>query len=281
MNGQTRLIGVFGWPVGHSRSPQMHNAGFKKLGLNLAYVPLPVAPENLKEAVAGLRAFNFLGANVTLPHKESIIRYLDSVSPESRRIGAVNTIVNRNGRLHGTTTDPEGFLKAVTQKMNLTKATPITLMGAGGTARTLLFALLERRCADIVLACRTPRKAKRLLSDARKHFRARIIPLLTLWTPAFAARMAKTALLINCTPVGMSPRPDAIPLSPVLLHKSLTVFDTVYNPLKTRLLAETEKRGGRAVSGLDMLIYQGLASFKLWTGKKADYATFRKGALLE
>ncbi|MFH0919219.1 MAG: shikimate dehydrogenase [Fibrobacterota bacterium] len=278
MNGTTRLIGLFGWPVGHSRSPQMQNAGFQKLGLNIAYVPLAVEPGRLRDAVNGLRAMNFLGANVTLPHKERVMKHLDSVSTLSRRIGAVNTIVNRNGRLHGTTTDPEGFIKAVSGSIRLTPQTRIMVLGAGGTARTLLFALLAHGCRDLALACRAPRKAARLLSDARKHFKARI-PLLTLGAPAFAARMSGTTLLINCTPVGMSPRPNALPLSPALLHNKLTVFDTVYNPLKTRLLAETEKRGGRAVPGMDMLVYQGMASFEVWTGKKPDYATFRKGAL--
>lgn len=277
VDGTTRVVAVLGYPVAHSRSPAMHNRALSALGLNWVYVPCRVAPADLGRAIRGLRALNFAGANVTIPHKERVMRFLDDVTPEARAIGAVNTVVNRKGRLWGTTTDPHGILMALKKgRVNLRRSRAV-ILGTGGSARTALFTLIAGGCRHAVAAGRRPARAKALALEARKRFGVPVEGVL-LGSPDFAARISESTLLINATPVGLTPATGRTPIDRKLLHPNLLVFDMVYNPLDTRLLREAREKGARTVSGIEMLIHQGLKSFELWTGKKAPERLFRKGA---
>ena len=278
INGETRLLAVLGDPIAHTRSPLMHNAVLEKCGINMVYVPLRVAREDLPEAIRGLRALNFAGANVTLPHKEAVIPLLDGISGESRLIGAVNTIVNRKGRLFGTTTDPSGILMALKKGGVRIKGRAITVLGTGGSSRTMVYTLLLNGCCDVAVAGRHPEKAVALCREAASRFRVPV-PLLHLKTREFDERMKQTDLLVNCTSVGMWPHANHMPIEKKQLRKGLTIFDIVYNPLCTRLLKEAGSAGAKTVPGIDMLVCQGMESFRLWTGRRPSYSVFYRSAL--
>jgi len=276
VRGTTRIAGVIGNPVAHTRSPAMHNHACEKTGLDMIYLPFLVREKELGPAMAGVRALNMAGVNVTIPHKQAVMRHLDAVSKESRLIGAVNTVVNRNGRLIGTTTDPYGIMMALKRKKVAIKGKRITVLGTGGSARTALFTFLLNGCRDIALAGRHPDKAAAMARDAEKRFRCKV-PLLKLDAPAFERRTAVTDLLVNCTSVGMAPCADKTPIKKSLLRPGMIVFDIVYQPQKTRLLKEAAAAGLKTVRGADMLIFQGMAAFKLFTGRNVPYSVFRKG----
>jgi len=278
LTGNAKVVAVIGDPIAHSRSPRMHNRAIDRLGLDMVYIPLRVPASRLSEAMDALRTLNFAGANITLPHKEAVIPFLDAVSEESRLIGAVNTIINREGKLFGTTTDTVGILGVLKKgKIDIKKAC-VTILGTGGSARTALFTLLLNGCRDIVVSGRHPKKAAKLVRDCEKQFGQKI-PLLLIGSDPFIARMKETTLLINSTPAGMHPDTAGTPVDKEFLHRRMAVFDMVYNPLLTRLLREAKAKGAKTLSGIDMLIFQGMKSFELWTHRKPDYQAFKEGAL--
>jgi shikimate dehydrogenase len=273
IGGATRLVGLLGWPVAHSLSPCIHNHALRRCGLDLAYVPLAVRPRELHAALTGMRACGFVGANVTIPHKQQVMHCCDRLSDLSRRVGAVNTLYYEDGMLCGTTTDPEGFLRAV-EHMGYRWGGSCVVLGNGGTARTLACALALRRLpSGLTLAGRDKGRVSALAADisAASGFP---VAWTTLGSPKFAQAMAEADLCVNCTSVGMHPRVKESPLRPEHLHRGMTVFDTVYNPAETLLLAQARAAGCRAQNGLRMLLYQGLASFKLWTGVDVDEGIF-------
>ena len=270
ISGATRLIGLLGDPVAHSLSPLLHNHVFAALGLPYAYVPLAVKGRDIHNALVALRAFSFVGANVTIPHKQRVVPYCDALSPVSAAMGAVNTLYFRTGLLHGTTTDPEGFYKALAWMRHDPAGGRIVILGNGGIARTLAYALaLDRIPRRLTLVGRDPKKVSALASElsAATHFPAQ-------WTTFSDAgcreRIKECTLLVNCTSVGMSPRTNETPIDPAALHDAMAVFDTVYNPAETKLLADARRAGCAAQNGMRMLLYQGLASLKIWTGIEAD-----------
>jgi shikimate dehydrogenase len=276
IDGKTRLAGVIGCPIAHTRSPAIHNHAARRLGLNFRYLAFLVEPGNLGRALEGVRALGLAGVNVTLPHKQAVMAYLDEVSEESRLIGAVNTVVNKGGRLFGTTTDPYGLRMALKRKKISPKNRRITILGTGGSARTALFSFLLDGCRDIAVAGRRPQKARAMGREAQRRF-GREVPVMLLPGRELTRRLAETDLLVNCTSVGMSPLADKTPLHSSLLHKGMAVFDIVYNPVETRLLREAAKKGARVISGVDMLLYQGMAAFRLFTGRDASYSLFYEG----
>jgi shikimate dehydrogenase len=254
IDGSTRVYGLLGRPVAHSVSPAMHNAAFAALGLNAVYVAFPVA--DLGAAVAGLKGLAIGGVSVTIPFKEEIMGFLDEVDPTAGRMGAVNTVINQAGRLLGHNTDWLGAVQALEEKTGIAKKR-FLLLGAGGAARAIAFGLLEKG-GQVAVSDTDMTKALLL---ARQ-----------LWAEAVAPdRLAHypAEVLINATPVGMTPREQDIPIEPELLGKFPVVMDIVYRPLKTRLLREAEARGCQTIDGLRMLIHQGAAQFTLWTGKRA------------
>jgi len=266
---ESRICGVIGDPIGHSMSPVMHNAAFDKLGLNYLYVPFRVKKEELVKAIAGMRALNIRGLNVTIPHKVAVIPLLDELDPLAQRIGAVNTIVNDDGALTGYNTDATGFLQALLERKNEPRGKNVVILGAGGASRAISFILAERG-AHLVILNRLLELdwAEELASRISQVFKKEV-EALELNEENLAKVLEKADILVNATSVGMSPNSDETPVSPDLLKPSLTVFDIVYNPLKTRLLREAEAAGAETISGVDMLVWQGALAFELWTGVKA------------
>jgi len=279
VTGKTKLCGLIGDPVEHSMSPAMHNAAFAKLGLDFWYVPFRVKPEDLPQAVAGMRALNIRGLNVTIPHKVAIIPYLDELDPLAEKIGAVNTVVNDNGVLQGFNTDAIGFLEALIQKGMEPKGKKVVVLGAGGAGRAVSFVLAERG-AHLVILNRwleldwAEELASQLTQTFQKEVKAQELTEVNL------ARSLKEAyILVNATSIGMSPNIDETLVSPDLLRPSLVVFDIVYNPVKTKLLNQAEQVGAQIISGLEMLVWQGALAFELWTGAKAPVELMRKEVL--
>jgi shikimate dehydrogenase len=277
ISGKTRLVGVIGWPVAHSMSPAMHNAAFAALDLDWCYVALPVEPERVGEAVRGLPALGFAGANVTVPHKQTVMAYLDRVSPAAQAIGAVNTIAIRAGRLLGDNTDWLGFLVSLREEGVEPASRRCAVLGAGGAARAVVYALASVG-ATVAVYNRTATRAESLVGDL-----AASLPGAALRTRPLAALGeigAEAELLVNTTSVGMwpetgaSPWPAALPLSP-----HLTVCDLVYNPPQTLLLAQAQAAGARAIGGLGMLVQQGAAAFEIWTGCRPPAEVMRQAAL--
>jgi shikimate dehydrogenase len=277
INGQTKLVGLIGRPVEHSLSPAMHNSAFAALNLNWCYVPLPVLPERLGEAVDGLRALGFVGANVTVPHKQAVMSYLDEATPEAKAIGAVNTIVVSEERAIGYNTDWQGFLTALAEGGFDPQGKRAVVMGAGGAARAVVYALAHAG-AQVTVLNRTPSRAQALVQDFSPLFPSSLLSL-PLAPQTLEEQTAEAHLLVNTTPVGMWPEVDQSPWPEDLTFPDqLTVFDLVYNPGETKLLRQARAAGAKGIGGLGMLVHQGAAAFELWTGEKAPVETMYETA---
>lgn len=273
IRGTTRLIGLLGDPVSHSLSPAMHNAALAALGVDAVYVALPVRPEDLPAAIAGLRATGFLGANVTIPHKTSVIPLLDGISPLARTLGAVNTIVRRaDGSLHGDSTDAAGFIAAFEDVHETFDGRSVAILGNGGSARTLAIALpINRNIKRVTLVARNLAKAEALANEVRAALRdatnnavAGDAVITALTVDQYASVAGDHDVVVNTTPVGMTPAVDQTPLPADLLHARQIVYDIVYNPEETRLLREAKARGCAVLGGLGMLVHQGKIAFEMW-----------------
>ncbi len=269
ISGKTTVVGLIGWPVSHSVSPAMHNAAFAQLGLDWCYVPLPVAPDRIAAAVAGVRALGLAGANVTVPHKQAVIPHLDRLSPAAEAIGAVNTlIVTPDGQLVGDNTDAPGFIADLRAHGVDPAGMRVLILGAGGSARAVLFGLLEAGAASVTLANRSLDRAQALCDDYRARFPALSLQVTAL--PPDAETAAAAHLIVNCTSLGMTPNTDTTPWNPGLPFRAdQVVYDLVYNPAETRLLAQARQQRAHAIGGIGMLVYQGAIAFERWTGKPA------------
>ncbi len=278
MDGATQLVGLLGWPVRHSASPAMHNAAFAALGLNWAYVPLPVAPERVDEAVSGLRGLGLRGANVTVPHKQAVMSFLDELTPAAQTIGAVNTIfVEEGGRLLGDNTDAAGFAADLAAHRVTVAGSTVTLIGAGGSARAVLYALLEARARRVFVLNRSLDRAQALV-DALAHC-ADDCELVALQFPDDVEACGWADLVVNCTTLGMSPRTEGLPwVEDVHFGPGRVVYDLVYNPATTRLLRMAAEDGAKAIGGLGMLVWQGALAFQLWTGVMPPVDVMRAAA---
>ena len=256
LSGKSRLAGVLGWPVSHSRSPRLHGFWLARHGVDGAYVPLAVRPERFEAAVQSLMDLGFAGANVTIPHKEAAFALCDEVSDVARRAGSVNTLVFRDGRIHGTSTDGYGFVENVRQQAPGWRPSdgPAVILGAGGAVRAVAAALLDAGCPRLTLVNRTPARAEAIARDLGG-------PVSVAATPPLAG----AALLANGTSLGMTGEPPLeIDLTP--LPAAAVVTDMVYVPLETPLLAQARARGLRAVDGLGMLLHQARPGFEAWFG---------------
>ena len=264
ISGKAKLAGILGWPVGHSKSPRLHNHWIAQFGLDAAYVPLPVAPEHLAEAVKTLRNFRFAGGNVTVPHKEAVLALVDDIDPLAARIGAVNTLViGADGRLSGSNTDAIGFLLNLKEIPGFaSRSGPAVILGAGGAARAACAALLEDGIPEIRLINRSLDRARALAADLGGP----IVPI--DWSGREEA-LEGAALLVNSTSLGMTGQP---PLDIALdrLPESALVNDLVYAPLETGLLAAARKRGNPTADGIGMLLHQARPAFKAWFGVMPD-----------
>lgn len=279
-------VGLIGWPVEHSVSPAMHNAAFEALGLGWRYTLLPTAPGKLQATLAGLEAQGYRGANVTVPHKQSVMPHLDEITAAAQAIGAVNTLTRQGGRWTGHNTDGDGFLAALHEAGFEPAGRHALVLGAGGGARAVVYALSQAGCA-VVLHNRTPQRAAEL---AQQMHRAGAKAPVT-WVPAAAGpagasaqlaavlEVARFDLLVNATPVGMWPRIDTSPWpEAVPFPGHCIVFDLVYNPEETRLLAQARAAGATAIGGLGMLVHQGALAFALWTGHTPPLDVMRAAA---
>ncbi|MBI3973189.1 MAG: shikimate dehydrogenase [Chloroflexi bacterium] len=264
--------GVIGYPLKHSISPQFQQPAFDALGLDVTYRACEIAPPDVPQFIAGLRAGDWLGCNVTIPHKKAVYDLMDSLTEEARLIGAVNTVIYTGGALTGHNTDATGFLRALVDEAGFDVAGKRTVvLGAGGAARAAAVALLRAGAAAVALANRTVERAEALAKDLAVHFERERVAALPLETDALRGPLAGATLLVNSTSVGMAhgPAPDAAPVPTSLLGPHLLVYDLVYNPARTALLAAAEAAGAQTLEGLPMLIYQGAASFERWTGRLA------------
>jgi shikimate dehydrogenase len=266
ISGQTKIFGIFGYPVEHTFSPGMHNAAFKKLAMDACYVPFAVPPEKLQDAVRAVIPLNLRGVNVTVPHKERVLASLDELSEEARLIGAVNTIEVRDGRLIGHNTDGRGFLRSLREHGGLDpKGKKFLFIGSGGAARAVSFSLALAGAAEIVFRDLDELKASLLADDIRKKTG---VSAITIEQGMLARHAADADCLINATPLGLKKR-DPLPIQKEFVQRKHLVCDLVYNPPETALLKMAATRGARGLPGLGMLLYQGVIAFEIWTGKRA------------
>ncbi|HEX3020012.1 MAG TPA: shikimate dehydrogenase [Chitinispirillaceae bacterium] len=267
IRGSSRVVCLLGHPVAHSISPQIHNHAFRTLGLPYVYIPVAVKKQALSSVIFTMRSCGFAGANVTIPHKTRVTNYCDSLSDLSKVTGTVNTLYFEENRLCGTTTDYEGFKRALNWMGCELNDRNVVILGNGGTARTLSLAIaLEKKVESLAIVGRNKLKIDSLASE--------ITDTTGFFTNACSfedakleAVMQRCTLLVNCTCVGMHPDIDASPIPGKYLHSNMVVFDAIYNPLKTKLLQDAESVGCVVQNGLRMLLFQGLASFKHWTGR--------------
>ncbi len=281
MDAKTQLCAVIGNPIEHSLSPAIHNAAFDHLGLNYVYVAFRV--EDVPSAIAGVRGLGIKGISVTIPHKVEAIKYVDKIDEVADRIGSVNTIVNENSNLKGYTTDGTAAVRSLKEKGVDIKDKRILILGSGGAARAIAFTLImKERPASLVIGGVIQKEIDKLVQDIKefssldsKHLTGFIVNEKSL-----EKQLQNIDILIQCTPVGMHPKINDTPVPKKLLRSSLTVFDIIYNPLKTRLIRDAEETGCVVVSGIDMFIYQAALQFELWTGKPAPIKVMKE-ALLE
>ena len=277
IGSRTGLLGVIGFPVEHSSSPAMHNAALARTGLDFAYLPFAVPPDRVAGVPAAMRTLGIRGLNVTVPHKVAVMEGLDEISEEARAIGAVNTIANQDGHLTGYNTDAWGVTASLRSDGGLgVLPAGVALLGAGGAARAILYALLRAEEVEMItLLNRTRERAEALAADLDPDSRR-----VRVGTPETGAAIREAGLLINATSVGMHPDPEASPLpDPSVLHDRLTVLDIVYKPRRTRLLAQAGEAGAATVDGLGMLVHQGARAFEIWTGVAAPVEEMKQALL--
>ena len=272
---RTQFCGVIGNPVGHSLSPAIHNAAFRKLGLNFVYLAWQV--EAIGQAIKGLRALgNFRGASVTIPHKVAAIPFLDHVETTAQKIGAINTIVAEKGELTGYNTDATGALRALKMGGVALTGKRIVVLGSGGAARAIAFALAAESGAEkLTLLGIEDVERTRLAQDIRS---TTVVTVEDSYLDESTLRRVLPAahILIHCTPVGMSPKVEATCVPASLLHPDLAVMDIVYNPLETRLLKDAKHVGCKTIPGLEMFLNQAVAQFELWTNQPAPVDVMRQ-----
>lgn len=282
IDSHTRLVALFGHPVEHSRSPLIHNAAFASQQINLRYLAFDVPPTDLETAVGGLRALRFAGANVTIPHKQTVLPLLDELTADAQAIEAVNTIVTtvgEDGSVHllGDNTDIAGFVRPLLPNRHDLEGTSAVLFGGGGGARAVLYALLNYfRIKNIFVATRDPRQGATLTRSFLKFARSTVVRPLRIDDPAARTVVAESRLLVNTTPVGMHPNTErTIWPDPSVLSDRHIVYDLVYNPAETRFLREAAAQGALTINGTEMLIAQAAASYEHWTGRPMPTDTVR------
>jgi shikimate dehydrogenase len=279
INGRTKICGVFGWPVEHTFSPAIHNAAFAAAGLDYVYVPFKVEPRCLAAAVEGIRALGLAGVNLTIPHKEAVLPLLDELSDEAKMIGAVNTVVNRAGRLYGDNTDGKGFLSALKEAGFNPAGKTVLFLGAGGAARAVAVQLAMSGAKKMIFTNRTGKRSVELASfvAGSTGIPVDLIP----WPDRAVGKLpervlVESDLVVQATSLGMSPNiNETVPLPFECFKPGQTASDIVYNPVETLFLKKASQAGADTVSGLGMLLHQGALAFELWTGIAAPLEVMR------
>lgn len=259
-----KRVYLLGHPLGHSVSPAMQNAAFRTLGIDWEYEKLETPRERLDEVISILRADNCVGANVTIPYKQAVMHWLDDLSDTARRVNAVNTIVKRNGELIGHNTDAHAFISSVKENHIHPRNARGAILGAGGAACSAAFAIAEEGAHQIVIVNRSGARAADLADHLHQNFPK--LEIAINWVEA----MENVHILVNATPVGMYPNIDDSPMPRGASFSEHTiVVDLVYNPVETKFLSDAKRAGARTIGGLGMLVHQGAAAFRLWTGHDA------------
>jgi shikimate dehydrogenase len=277
ISGKTRICGIIGDPVEHTLSPVMHNAAFEELNLDFVYVAFRVRREELRDALNGARSLDFHGLNVTMPHKNAVMKYLDEIDSTAMFIGAVNTILNNEGRLMGYDTDGIGALNALKENGITPNGKKLLLLGAGGAGKAIAFHAAQE-VEELVILNRTPQKAKKLAEILRKEFNKKINGNM-LSTEIIKEELRDADILVNSTSVGMHPDVNQSLVPPSSLRPDLCVMDIIYNPLETKLAKDAKAVGAKVVSGIEMLVHQGAASFEIWTNHSAPVKVMKQAVL--
>ncbi len=266
----TKLIGLIGHPIKQSYSPFIHNIAAQFNNIDYIYLPFDVVADNLKNALKGVVALGISGLNVTIPHKEKIIKYLDDLSEEAAMIGAVNTIVNEHGKLKGYNTDINGILESLTEFKDLITGSKVCVIGAGGGARAVIYTLIRYfKPEQITIVNRTIQRADTLHNYFSEKMRFDNLKTADLFPPDLIENFRSSKLIVNSTPVGMFPDVDDSPTNlKESFHKDQLVFDMIYNPTETKLLNLAKQQGAASLGGLKMLVHQAAKSFELWTGEE-------------
>lgn len=274
INAHTQFCGVIGNPVEHSLSPAIHNAAFQKLGLNFVYLAFRV--DVIGDAIKGLKALGgFRGASVTIPHKVSVVPFLDDIEATAKQIGAVNTILAVDGKLTGYNTDATGAFRALREGGAPLKNESVVMLGSGGAARAIAFALAaESGISSLNLLGIEEKERKALAEDLRTKTSMKVVDAY-LDETTLKAVLPHARVLIHCTPIGMAPKVGKSCVPAMLLHRGLTVMDIVYNPRDTQLLNDAHAAGCRTIRGLEMFLHQAAAQFELWTNKPAPIDVMR------
>jgi shikimate dehydrogenase len=255
----------------------MHNAAFNHLKLDFAFLAFRVKASELEDAMRGMRGLGIRGLNVTMPHKTAATKYLDELDPTAKFLGSVNTILNEDGRLLGFNTDGVGALQALRNNGVDPKGKKLLLLGAGGAAKAIAYAL-AKEAGELCVLNRAPEKAKDLAEALRRALGRKVVGD-ALSSSTVQKNLRDADVLINATSVGMHPNISQSVVAPQWLKPNLTVMDIVYNPLETKLARDAKAAGAQVVSGVEMLLYQGAASFEIWTELSAPIEVMRRAAL--
>jgi shikimate dehydrogenase len=277
ISGKTQVCGVIGDPIEHSLSPAMHNAAFEHLKLDYVFLAFKVTTAEVENAMRGMRGLGIHGLNVTMPHKNAVIAYLDEVDSTAKFLGSVNTILNDNGKLLGFSTDGIGALNALRENGVNLSGKKVLLLGGGGAAKAIAFAL-AKEVNELSILNRTPEKTK-ALTDALSGKFGKKVTAGSLAPSTIQENLQDADVLINATSVGMHPNVEQSLVAPQWLKPDLTVMDIVYNPIETKLAKDAKVVGAKVVNGVEMLIFQGAASFEIWTGCSAPVEVMRKTAI--
>lgn len=263
-----KRFGVIGHPAGHSLSPLLHRSAFRLLGLDCSYDSYDVPPETLRDRVHDFKDKGFAGLNVTLPHKEAMLAVVDEMSHQAKAVGAVNTVSFFPDRITGDNTDVDGFAASIESARELFEGNSVLVLGAGGSARAILYTLLTKfRASEIVVANRTEGRARELARHFRSLQQSTVVRSAQLSVERIHRLVDHASLIVNCTPVGMFPAINESPVGEdVKFHSHQVLVDLIYTPLQTRLLSQGEKQGARTISGLEMFLHQGARSFEIWLG---------------
>ena len=277
ITGKTKVVGVIGHPIEHSMSPPMHNNAFKELNMDYVYVAFHVLPENIEKLIESCKTLDIKGLNVTIPHKTSVIPFLDEIDPTAKKIGAVNTIQFKNGIAKGFNTDGIGAIKSI-QEYTTLKGKNVLIIGAGGASKAISFTLINENINSLVIANRSKENACNLIENIRMQCDFEEISYVDIKDAS--ELIDDVDIIINTTPIGMYPKHEVEPpIKTDKINEKHIVMDVIYNPLETELLKEARLNGATTINGTSMLINQGLESFKIFTGCNASYKSFEEALM--
>lgn len=277
ITGKTRITGVIGHPIEHSMSPPMHNNAYKQLNMDYVYVAFHVQPEDIEKLITSAKTLGIRGLNVTIPHKTTIIPYLDEIDETAKKIGAVNTIQFKDNKAKGYNTDGIGAIKSI-QEYTTLQDKNILILGAGGASKAISFTLINENINSLTIANRTKENAEQLIENIKKQTNFTKIQYHTI--NDVDEIIEDMDIIINTTPIGMYPHHEVKPpIKTDNINKNHIVMDIIYNPLETQLLKQSKENGAQTINGTSMLINQGLVSFEIFTGEKATYKSFEEALL--